>query len=125
MHDKMKDPECVTPDKVKIAPPDFEEQTSASIPTKALTVYPPNTHATLVPRVLPTKSQALIKEVKEIFEELLAEVDQHVIDRKHDEIEQKNLLIVNHLNLQLKYQNLKESFGNDTSPPTRDVPDFD
>ncbi|GJX93869.1 hypothetical protein Tco_0348455 [Tanacetum coccineum] len=34
-------------------------------------------------------------------------------------------LEVNHLNLQLKYQNLKESFGNNTSPPTRDAPDFD
>ncbi|GJW14887.1 retrovirus-related pol polyprotein from transposon TNT 1-94 [Tanacetum coccineum] len=111
-----------------------------------------------------------VKEMKEIFEELEAEVDQHVVDKKHDEIEQKNLLIandnlivdcflkarclelevelsnlrdkiqkdnhdelikrfsnleVNHLNLQLKYQNLKESFGNNTSPPTRDVPDFD
>ncbi|GJW15726.1 retrovirus-related pol polyprotein from transposon TNT 1-94 [Tanacetum coccineum] len=141
-----------------------------------------------------------IKEMKDIFEELEAEVDQNGIDRKHDEIERKNLLIandnliadclskevfyvatnselnvssftemhdahtvsiqqlfgggelevelsnlrdkiqkdnhdelikwfsnleVNHLNLQLKYQNLKESFGNNTSPPTRDVPDFD
>ncbi|GJT39887.1 hypothetical protein Tco_0939752 [Tanacetum coccineum] len=295
MHDKMKDPECVT-HKVKIAPPDYskenylatftpqkqltpeqifwsqdiikmkaealKEQTTASRPTKALTVYPPNTPATLVPRVLPTKSQVKInifaliqlfsdfektcnkritptgltegergfeqtkacyltevipffktlkehfegiqkaltkevKEMKEIFEELEAEVDQHVVDRKHEEIEQKNLLIandnliadclfkdvfhvatnselnvssftemhdahtslkarclelevelsnlsdkiqkdnhdelikrfsnleVNYLNLQLKYQNLKASFGNDTSPPTRDVPDFD
>ncbi|GJU44603.1 retrovirus-related pol polyprotein from transposon TNT 1-94 [Tanacetum coccineum] len=221
MHDKMKDPKCVT-HKVKIAPPDYskenylatftpqkqltleqifwsqdiikmkakalKEQTSASRPTKALTVYPPNTPATLVPRVLPTKK---------IFEELEAEVDQHIVHRKHDEIERKNILIandnlivdclfkdvfhvatnselnvssftemhdahtslkarclelevelsnlrdkiqkdnhdelikrfsnleVNHLNLQLKYQNLKESFGNDTSPPTRDVPDFD
>ncbi|GJZ77464.1 hypothetical protein Tco_0642136 [Tanacetum coccineum] len=34
-------------------------------------------------------------------------------------------LDVNHLNLQLKYQNLKESFGNNTSPPARDAPDFD
>ncbi|GJX47393.1 retrovirus-related pol polyprotein from transposon TNT 1-94 [Tanacetum coccineum] len=88
MHDKMKDPECVT-HKVKIAPPDYSKenylatftpqkqltpeqifwsqdiikikaealkvQTTASRPTKALTVYPPNTPATLVPRVLPTK----------------------------------------------------------------------
>ncbi|GJW89795.1 integrase, catalytic region, zinc finger, CCHC-type containing protein [Tanacetum coccineum] len=240
----------------------LKEQTTASRPTKALTVYPPNTPATLVPRVLPTKSQVKInifaliqlfsdfektcnkritptgltegergfeqtkacyltevipffktlkehfegiqkaltkevKEMKEIFKELEAEVDQHVVDRKHDEIEQKNLLIandnliadclfkdvfhvamnselnvssftemhdahtslkarclelevelsdlrdkiqkdnhdellkrfsnleVNHLNLQLKYQNLKESFGNNTSPPARDAPDFD
>ncbi|GJW47746.1 retrovirus-related pol polyprotein from transposon TNT 1-94, partial [Tanacetum coccineum] len=138
-----------------------------------------------------------IKEMKEIFEELEAEVDQNVVNRKHDEIKRKNLLIandnliadclskevfyiatnseltvsrftemhaahtvvqarcleleaelsklldkvqkddhtelvkrfsnleVNHLNLQLKYQNLKESFGNNTSPPARDAPDFD
>ncbi|GJR89306.1 retrovirus-related pol polyprotein from transposon TNT 1-94 [Tanacetum coccineum] len=235
---------------------------TASRPIKALTVYPPNTPATLVPRVLPTKSQVKInifaliqlfsdfektcnkritptgltegergfeqtkacyltevipffktlkehfegiqkaltkeiKEMKDIFEELEAEVDQNGVDRKHDEIERKNLLIandnliadclskevfyvatnselnvssftkmhdahtslkarclelkvelsnlhdkiqkdnhdelikrffnleVNHLNLQLKYQNLKESFGNNTSPPTRDVPNFD
>ncbi|GJW37110.1 hypothetical protein Tco_0060030 [Tanacetum coccineum] len=44
----------------------------------------------------------------------------------HDElIKRFSNLEVNHLNLQLKYQNLKESFGNNTSPPTRDVPDFD
>ncbi|GJU65296.1 retrovirus-related pol polyprotein from transposon TNT 1-94 [Tanacetum coccineum] len=138
----------------------LKEQTSASRPTKALTVYPPNTPATLVPRVLPTKSQVKInifaliqlfsdfektctkritptgltkgergfeqtkacyltevipffktlkehfegiqkaltkevKEMKEIFEELEAGVDQHIVDRKHDEIERKNLLIAN------------------------------
>ncbi|GJS34498.1 hypothetical protein Tco_0532880 [Tanacetum coccineum] len=193
MHDKMKDPECVT-HKVTIAPPDYskenylatftpqkqlttekifwsqdiikmkakalKEQTSASRPTKALTVYPLNTPATLIPRVLPTKSQVKInifaltqlfldfektcnkritptgltegekgfeqtnacyltevipffktlkehfegiqkaltkevKEMKEIFKELEAEVDQHVIDKKHDEIERKNLLSAN------------------------------
>ncbi|GKD53518.1 hypothetical protein Tco_1286905, partial [Tanacetum coccineum] len=138
-----------------------------------------------------------IQEMKEIFEKLEAEVDQNVVNRKHDEIEQKNLLIandnlianclskevfyiaanseltvsrftkmhaahtvvqacclelkaelsklldnvqkddhtelvkrfsnleVNHLNLQLKYQNLKESFGNNTSPSARDAPDSD
>ncbi|GJU85673.1 hypothetical protein Tco_1293219 [Tanacetum coccineum] len=127
-------------------------------PIKALTVYPPNTPATLVPRVLPTKSQvkiniftlrqlfsefektckkritptgitegergfeqtktcyltevipffktlqehfegiqkALTKEVKEMsdtFNELEAELDQSIVDKKHDEIELKNLLI--------------------------------
>ncbi|GKA17769.1 retrovirus-related pol polyprotein from transposon TNT 1-94 [Tanacetum coccineum] len=34
-------------------------------------------------------------------------------------------LEVNNLNQQLKYQNLKDSFGNNTSPPARDAPDFD
>ncbi|GJX76680.1 hypothetical protein Tco_0323491 [Tanacetum coccineum] len=75
----------------------LKEQTTASRPIKVLTVYPPNTPATLVPRVLPTKSQALTKsrEMKEIFEELEVEVDQNVVNRKYDEIEQKNLLIAN------------------------------
>nr|GEX51819.1 hypothetical protein [Tanacetum cinerariifolium] len=134
--------------------------------------------------------------MKDVFEELEAEVAQNVVDMKHDAIERRNLLIandnliaewlfkevfsvetnselnearftdmhvantiveahclkleaelanlrdkshhdnqeelinhfskleVNHLNLQLKYQNLKDSFGN---PPTtdKDTPDFD
>nr|GEX66603.1 ribonuclease H-like domain-containing protein [Tanacetum cinerariifolium] len=36
-----------------------------------------------------------IKEIKEIFKELEADVDQNVVHRKHDEIEWKNLLIAN------------------------------
>ncbi|GJX45661.1 retrovirus-related pol polyprotein from transposon TNT 1-94 [Tanacetum coccineum] len=36
-----------------------------------------------------------IKEMKDIFKELEAEVDQNVINRKHDQIERKNLLITN------------------------------
>ncbi|GJT25627.1 hypothetical protein Tco_0895564 [Tanacetum coccineum] len=34
-------------------------------------------------------------------------------------------LEVNHFNLQLKYQNLKERFGNNTSPSARDISDLD
>ncbi|GJT11021.1 retrovirus-related pol polyprotein from transposon TNT 1-94 [Tanacetum coccineum] len=115
-------------DIIKMKAEALKEQTTASRPTKALTVYPPNTPATLVPRVLPTKRErgfeqtkacyltevilffktlkehfegiqkALtkeVKEMKEIFKELEAEVNQHVVDRKHDEIERKNLLIEN------------------------------
>ncbi|GJY22319.1 hypothetical protein Tco_0394885 [Tanacetum coccineum] len=249
-------------DLIKMKVEALKEQTTTSRPIKALTVYPPNTHAMLVPRVLPTKSQvkinifaliqlfsdfektckkritptgltegeqgfeqtkecyltevipffktlkehfkgiqkALTKEIKEmkhIFEELEAEVDENVVNRKHDEIERKNLLIandnliadclskevfyiatnselsvyrftemhdahttvqerclelkeelsnlrdtiqkddhtelvkrfsnleVNHLNLQLKYQNLKERSRNNPPPPACDTPDFD
>ncbi|GKE99070.1 hypothetical protein Tco_0022421, partial [Tanacetum coccineum] len=36
-----------------------------------------------------------VKEMKEIFKELEAEVDQNVVNRKYDEIERKNLLIAN------------------------------
>ncbi|GJU31156.1 retrovirus-related pol polyprotein from transposon TNT 1-94 [Tanacetum coccineum] len=67
----------------------LKEQTKASRPIKALTMYPPNTPETLVPMAL-TKE---IKEMKDIFEELEAEVDQNVVHRKHAEIERKNLLI--------------------------------
>ncbi|GJR52612.1 retrovirus-related pol polyprotein from transposon TNT 1-94 [Tanacetum coccineum] len=149
------------------------------------------------PNILSEALTKEIKEMKDVFEELEAEVDLHGVNRKHDEIERKNILIandnliadclskyvfyiatnselnvsrftemhdahtviqarcleleaelsklrdkiqqdnhnelvkrfsnleVNHLNLQLKYQNLKESFGNNTSPPARDAPDFD
>ncbi|GKC87667.1 hypothetical protein Tco_1148316, partial [Tanacetum coccineum] len=180
-------------DLIKMKAEALKKHTTASRPIKALTVYLPNTPATLVPK-------ALIKEMKEMkdgFEELEAEVGQNVVDMKHDEIERKNLLIthdnliadclskevfyvatnfelnvstftkmhdahtivearcleledelsnlcekiqndnhnelvkwfskleVNHLNLQLKYQNLKASFGNNPTTPARDTPDFD
>ncbi|GJU41322.1 retrovirus-related pol polyprotein from transposon TNT 1-94 [Tanacetum coccineum] len=147
-------------DLIKMKAEALKEHTTATRPIKALTVYPPNTPATLVPIVLPTKSQVKIniftliqlfsefektckkritptgltegergfeqtkecyltevipffktlkenfegiqkaltkeiKEMKDIFEELEAEVDQNVVDRKHDEIERKNLLIAN------------------------------
>ncbi|GKE82021.1 hypothetical protein Tco_1552021, partial [Tanacetum coccineum] len=81
MHDKMKANECVD-NKVNITPPNYSKENllaeqifwSQDIvkmkaealkeqntrPIKALTVYPPNTPATLVPRVLPTKSQVKI-----------------------------------------------------------------
>ncbi|GJU40561.1 retrovirus-related pol polyprotein from transposon TNT 1-94 [Tanacetum coccineum] len=135
--------------------------------------------------------------MKEVFEQMEAEVDQHVIDKKCDEIERKNLLIENenliadclskdvfytatdsvltlsrfsdmhdaftaaqkhiaklesensnlknkiqnddhdvmikhfskleveHLNLQLKYQHLKERFGNKKSVTCSDAPTFE
>nr|GEU56091.1 copia protein [Tanacetum cinerariifolium] len=117
---------------IKMKSKALKEQTTASRPIKALTVYPPNTPATLVPmRITPTGltegergfeqtkecyltevipffktlkenfkgiQKALtkeIKEIKDVFEELEAEVAQSVVDRKHDEIEKKNLLIAN------------------------------
>nr|GFB31064.1 hypothetical protein [Tanacetum cinerariifolium] len=135
----------------------LKEQTIVSRPIQALTVYPPNTPATLVPRLFPMKSQvkiyiltliqlflefsktckkriiptrltegergfeqtkecylkkvipffktlkehfeaiqkSLTKEMKDVFEELEAEVAQNIVNRKHDEIERKNLLIAN------------------------------
>ncbi|GJT94823.1 retrovirus-related pol polyprotein from transposon TNT 1-94 [Tanacetum coccineum] len=147
-------------DLLKIKAGALKEQTTSSRQTKALMMYPPNTPATLVPMVLPTKIQVKInifaliplflefektckmritpmrltegkrgfkqtkecyltkvisffktlkehfegiqkaltkemKEMKEILEELEAEVDQNVVNRKCDEIERKNILITN------------------------------
>nr|GFA34913.1 copia protein [Tanacetum cinerariifolium] len=149
-------------DLMKLKSEALKEQTKVSRPLKAFTVYPPNTPAALVPKVLPTKSQvkiyiftliqlflkfdqtckkritptaitdgergfeqakacylqevipffktlkdnfegiqkALTKEVKEmkdVFEELEAEVAQYAVDGKHDATELKNLLIANDL----------------------------
>nr|GEX13801.1 RNA-directed DNA polymerase, eukaryota, reverse transcriptase zinc-binding domain protein [Tanacetum cinerariifolium] len=115
INDKIKNSECVKK-KVKITPHDYskenylatftpqkqltpeqifwskellkmkeealKEQTIASRPIKALMVYPPNTPATLVPRV-------------------------------------------EHLNLQLKYQHLKESFENKNPVKSSNAPTFD
>nr|GFA15690.1 hypothetical protein [Tanacetum cinerariifolium] len=138
-----------------------------------------------------------VKEMKDVFEELEAEVAQCAVNRKHDAIDLKNLLIANdnliaeclskevfsmatkselnvarfvemhvantsvearcqaleaelatlrdkshqenqgelikhfsklevdHLNLQLKYQNLKDSIGNNPPTPDKDTLDFD
>ncbi|GJV74708.1 hypothetical protein Tco_1506292 [Tanacetum coccineum] len=115
-------------DLIKMKEEALKKQTTASRPIKALTVYPPNTPATLVPRVLPTKSQVKInifaliqlfsefektckkritpigltegergfEQTKECYlTELEAEVDQNVVNRKHDGIERKKFLIAN------------------------------
>nr|GEV39481.1 hypothetical protein [Tanacetum cinerariifolium] len=63
MNDKMNDPECVTRksnDLMKLKSKALKERTKVSRPIKAFTVYPQNTPATLVPKVLPTKSQVKI-----------------------------------------------------------------
>nr|GEV28845.1 hypothetical protein [Tanacetum cinerariifolium] len=95
----------------------LKEQTTVSRPIKVLTVITPTeltegdkgfeqTKECYIKEVIPFfKSlkdnfegiqKALtkkIKEMKDVFEELEAEVAQNVIDRKHDAIERKNLLI--------------------------------
>ncbi|GJR89319.1 retrovirus-related pol polyprotein from transposon TNT 1-94 [Tanacetum coccineum] len=280
MLEKMQSPLWVK-NKIKTAPPDYSKEnylatftpqrqlsaeqifwSSVPKPISEMTVYPPNTPAKLVPRVLPTKSQvkiniytltqlflefdktckkritpsgltegergfeqtkecyltkvipffktvkehfegiqtALIKEVKEIkffFEQTEAEVEQNAVNKKCAEIERKNLLIenknliadclsnellysvmnvvntvsrfsemhdaytveqarmveleaeisklkhkiqkddhsqmikcfsnleVDHLNLQLKHQHLKERFGNNKSNTSQDALAFD
>ncbi|GJZ88643.1 hypothetical protein Tco_0660425 [Tanacetum coccineum] len=123
------------------------------------TVYPPNTPVHLVPRTLPTTSQVNIehfdevqkslvtevRDMKAVFENMEAEVDQNAIDKKSGEIEPENskllekiqnddhdTIVTNfskleivYLNLQLKHQHLKENVENFKSKPSKDVLVFD
>nr|GEX70919.1 Gag-Pol polyprotein [Tanacetum cinerariifolium] len=103
-------------DLMKLKSEALKERTKASKPLKAFTVYPPNTPVTLVPKTKACYLQEVIpffktlkdnfegiqkaltkevKEMKDVFEELEAEVAQYAVDRKHDAIELKNLLIAN------------------------------
>nr|GEV65655.1 retrovirus-related Pol polyprotein from transposon TNT 1-94 [Tanacetum cinerariifolium] len=154
-------------DLIKMKTKALKEQTTASRPIKALTVYPPDTPTTLVPRVLPTKSQVIIhiftliqlflefdktckkritpigltkgvrgfEQTKECYLkearclELEAELS-NLRDKSHNDNHNELVnrfpnLEVHHLNLQLKYQNLKDSFENNPPTPAQDTFDFD
>ncbi|GJZ65975.1 hypothetical protein Tco_0622671 [Tanacetum coccineum] len=111
------DSDILSEDLIKMKAKALKEQTPASRPIKALMVCPPNTPATLIPRVLPTKMEkgfeqtkecyltkvipffktlkehfegiqkALtkeVKEIKEIFEELEAELTVSRFTEMHD-----------------------------------------
>nr|GEX72033.1 integrase, catalytic region, zinc finger, CCHC-type, peptidase aspartic, catalytic [Tanacetum cinerariifolium] len=154
----------------KIKSEALKEQTKVSRPIKVLTVYPPNTPATLVPKVLPTKHDAIErKNLLIVNDNLIAEclsqevfsvatnselnvarfTKMHVANTtvearclalkaelanlhdKNNHDNQKELinhfskLEVNHLNLQLKYQNLTNIIGNNPPTPDKDTPDFE
>nr|GEV75124.1 Gag-Pol polyprotein [Tanacetum cinerariifolium] len=134
-------------DLIKLKSEALKEQTMVSKPIKALIVYPPNTPATLVPKVLPTKKVLSVAKNTELnvarFTEMtvahttveawcleleaelakLRNTSHH--DNKKELINHYFKLEVNHLNLQLKYQNLKDSFRNNPSTPDKDTTDFD
>nr|GEX69922.1 hypothetical protein [Tanacetum cinerariifolium] len=99
-------------DLIKMKVKGLKEQTTTSRPIKALTLLTKGEKSfvqtkecylkELIPFFKTLKEhlkgiqKALTKEIKEmkdVFKELEAGVDQNVIDRKHDEIERKNLLI--------------------------------
>nr|GEW50887.1 reverse transcriptase domain-containing protein [Tanacetum cinerariifolium] len=211
-HQKQLTPEQIfwSNDLIKLKSEALKEQTTVSGPIKALTVGFEQTKECYLKEVIPFFKtlkdnfegiqKALtneIKEMKDVFEELEAKVAQNVVDRKHDAIKRKNLLIANdnliveclskevfsvatnselnvarftemhiantlvearclvleaklanlcnkshhdnqeelinrfskleatHLDLQLKYQNLKDGFGNNPPTSDTDTPDFD
>nr|GEW49970.1 hypothetical protein [Tanacetum cinerariifolium] len=168
-------------DLMKLKSDALKERTKVSRPIKAFTVYLPNTLATLVPKVLPIKSQVKIhiftliqlfsesdktckkritptgltegergfeqtkecylkevipffKTLKDNFEGIQKALTKEIKEMKDvfEELEAKKELInhfsklrVSHLNLQLKYQNLKDSIGNNPPTPDKDTPNFD
>nr|GFA68357.1 hypothetical protein [Tanacetum cinerariifolium] len=182
MNAKMTDPECVT-HKVKIAPRDYSKENLLAIftPQKQLTpeqIYWSNDLMKLKSEALKERAKGIqkslsieVKQMKDVFEELEAEVTQCAVNRKHDAIDRKNLLIANdnliaeclskeacclafeaelatlcdkshqenqgelikhfsklevdHLSIQLKNQNLKDSVGNHPPTPDKDTLDFD
>nr|GEZ12515.1 integrase, catalytic region, zinc finger, CCHC-type, peptidase aspartic, catalytic [Tanacetum cinerariifolium] len=84
----------------------LKERTKVSRPIKALTVITPTgltkgergfeqTKESYLKEGIQMALTKEIKEMKDVFEELEAEVAQYTVDRKHDAIERKNLLIAN------------------------------
>nr|GEX77112.1 hypothetical protein [Tanacetum cinerariifolium] len=102
-------------DLIKMKSEALKEQTTVSRPIKALTVYPPNTSATLVLRA----------RCLELEDELSNLRDKTHNDNHNELVNHFSNLEVNYLNLQLKYQNLKDNFGNNPPTPDKDTPDFD
>nr|GEW77835.1 transposase (putative), gypsy type [Tanacetum cinerariifolium] len=198
MNAKMTDPECVT--HKRITPTAITDGERGFEQTKACYLQEVIPFFKTIKDNFEGIQKALTKEVKEmkdVFEELEAEVAQCAVDMKHDAIDRKNLLIANdnliaeclskevisvatkselnvarfaemhvantsaearclaleaelatlgdkshqenqgelikhfsklevdHLNLQLKYQNLKDSIGNNPPTPDKDTSDFD
>ncbi|GJQ98003.1 hypothetical protein Tco_0009142 [Tanacetum coccineum] len=111
MIEKMKDPECVKK-KVKIAPHDYSKENylATFTPQKQLTpeqIFWSDDLLKMKAKTLKEKAKSAkpitamtvshqrIKEMKEVFDQMEVEVDQHVVDKKCDEIKRKNLLIEN------------------------------
>nr|GEW88940.1 hypothetical protein [Tanacetum cinerariifolium] len=114
-------------DLIKLKYEALKGQTAVSRPIKALTVYPLNTPATLVPRVLPTNSQVkihiftLIQLFLEIDKTCKKRITPTGLTEGEMGFEQTKECYLK----ELKYQNLKDSFGNNPPTPDKDTPDFE
>nr|GEX30614.1 retrovirus-related Pol polyprotein from transposon TNT 1-94 [Tanacetum cinerariifolium] len=96
MNAKMNDPECVT--RKRITPTRLTEGERGFEQTKECYLKEVIPFFKTLKDNFEGIQKALtkeIKEMKEVFEELEVEVAQYAVDRKHDAIEWKNLLIVN------------------------------
>ncbi|GJZ92512.1 hypothetical protein Tco_0664577 [Tanacetum coccineum] len=129
MNNKMKDPECM-------------KKRHAKIERKNLLIANDNLIDNCLSKYvfyITTNSELTVSRFTEMHDahtvvqarclELEAELsklqDKIQTDDHNELVNRFSNLEVNHLNLQLKYQNLKESFGNNPPPPARETHDFD
>ncbi|GJZ50716.1 hypothetical protein Tco_0605231, partial [Tanacetum coccineum] len=125
----------------------LKENAKSTKPITAMTVYPPNTPAKLVPKVIPTKNAfytatdsvltvSIFSDMHDAYtvaQKRIAELEaensnmtQKIQKDDHDEmIKHFSKLEVEYLNLQLKYQHIKERFGNKKSVTSSDAPAFE
>nr|GEZ84670.1 hypothetical protein [Tanacetum cinerariifolium] len=114
-------------DLMKIKSEALKERTKVSRPIKAFIVYPPNTPAALVPKVLPTKSQVkiliftLIQLFSEFDQTCKKRITPSAITDGERGFEQTKACYLQ----ELKYQNVKDQIGNSPPKPDKDTPDFD
>nr|GEY97441.1 hypothetical protein [Tanacetum cinerariifolium] len=114
-------------DLIKLKSKTLKERTKVSRPIKALTLYQPNTPATLVPKVLPTKIQVKIHifTLTQLFSDFDKTCKKRItptgITERERGFEQTKKCYLKELN----YQNLKDGIGNNPPTPDKDTPDFD
>ncbi|GJY71049.1 hypothetical protein Tco_0474752 [Tanacetum coccineum] len=129
MNDKMKDPECV-------------KKKHDEIERKNLLIVNDNLIADCLSKevfYITTNSELIVSRFTKMhdahtivqarcltLEAELSKLKDKIQKDDHNElVKHFSNLEVNHLNLQLKYQHIKESFGNNKSLPARDTLDFD
>nr|GEX00979.1 retrovirus-related Pol polyprotein from transposon TNT 1-94 [Tanacetum cinerariifolium] len=122
-------------DLIKMKLEALKEQTTVSRPMKALTMYPLNTPIMLVLGMLSTKMSRFsnMHEALNATEKRITELESEnsnlqnkIQNDDHDVmVNHFSKLEVEHLNVQLKYQHLKESFENEKSMTSSDAPTFD
>nr|GEU76744.1 hypothetical protein [Tanacetum cinerariifolium] len=134
--DKIKDPECVTR-KVKISPHDYSKVNflATFTPQKQLTPEQIFWSQDLIKlkirssqrakHSLQTNQSVDSARCLELEAELANLRDKSHHDNQEELINRFSKLKVNYLNLQLKYQDLKDSFGNNPPTPDKDTHDFD
>nr|GEW13068.1 hypothetical protein [Tanacetum cinerariifolium] len=121
MNDKIKDPECVThkalTKEIKEMNDDFEEL-EAEVAQNVVDRKPSFNEMHVAHTIVEARCLKLEAELSNLR-------DKSHNDNPDELVNRFSNIEVDHLNLQLKYQNLKDSFDNHPPTPNKDTPDFD